>query len=189
MPAAAKTSTASKSPAKTAAKTAAKPAAKTPARTAAAKAPAAGKPAPKDAIALLKADHREVEAIFKKFEKADATAEKVALARQACEALIVHATIEEEIFYPAVKPEIEVDMVNEAVVEHASAKDLIAQIMGMDGSEELFTAKVTVLSELIEHHVEEEEDEMFKQVKQAGVDVKALGSAMLARKQELLAGM
>ncbi len=142
----------------------------------------------KDAIALLKADHREAEKLFKAFEKASDT-DRVAIAQQVCQALIVHTTIEEEIYYPAVKPKVEDDMVNEAVVEHASAKDLIAQIMAMDGSEELYAAKVTVLSELIGHHVEEEEEEMFPQSKKAGVDLKALGAQLAARKAELMAAM
>lgn len=143
---------------------------------------------PKDAIALLKADHREAEALFKQFEKAD-NAERVAIARQVCQALIVHTTIEEEIFYPAVKPVTEEDMVNEAYVEHASCKDLIAQIMAMDGTEEMYGPKVKVLSEFIEHHVEEEEDEMFKQAKASEVDMKALGAEMAARKEALMASM
>ncbi len=199
-------SKAPKSPAK-------KPTAKaaTPAKTAPARKPAAAKAAPKAAaskaaprsaapkappakaptrgrdpssIAMLKADHRAVEALFKEFEDAS-DARKLEIARQVSQMLKVHTTIEEEIFYPAIKDEIEEDMVNEAVVEHASAKDLIAQLDGMTGDEELFDAKVTVLGELIEHHVEEEEEEMFKQAKASGVDLDELGERMAARQAEL----
>ncbi len=149
---------------------------------------AAGKAAsaPQDAIALLKADHREAEEAFDSFETAT-RAKKIAIARKVCVALKVHTRIEEEIFYPAIKGKIEKGMVNEAVVEHASAKDLIAQIESMDGSEELFDAKVTVLGELIQHHVDEEESEMFKQARKTDVDMKALGQQMAARKAELMA--
>lgn len=141
---------------------------------------------PKDAIALLKADHREAEEAFDSFEDAS-RAKKIAIARKVCAALKVHTRIEEEIFYPAIKDKIDKGMVNEAVVEHASAKDLIAQIESMDGSEEMFDAKITVLGELIQHHVEEEEEEMFKQARDADVDLKALGEQMAARKAELTA--
>ncbi len=136
------------------------------------------------AVAMLKEDHRAVSALFKEFKDA-APRRKLEIARQTSTMLKVHTAIEEEIFYPAIKARIEDDMVNEAVVEHASAKDLIAQIDGMTGSEELFSAKVTVLSELIEHHVKEEEAEMFKQAKAADVDLEALGDRMAARKAEL----
>jgi len=133
---------------------------------------------------MLKEDHRAVSALFKEFKDASPK-RKLEIARQTSTMLKVHTAIEEEIFYPAVKARIEDDMVNEAVVEHASAKDLIAQIDGMTGSEELFSAKVTVLSELIEHHVHEEEAEMFRQAKAADVDLEALGGRMAARKAEL----
>ena len=140
-------------------------------------------PDPK-AVALLKADHRAASDLFKQFKDASGR-RKLAIARQVAGMLKVHTTIEEEIFYPAVKARIEDGMVNEAVVEHASAKDLIAQIDGMTGKEELFDAKVTVLGELVEHHVEEEEAEMFKQAKASGVDLEELGDLMEARKAEL----
>ncbi len=140
-------------------------------------------PDPKS-VAMLKQDHRDVAALFKEFKDA-APARKLEIARQTSQMLKVHTTIEEEIFYPAIKARIEDDMVNEAVVEHASAKDLIAQIDGMSGKEELFNAKVTVLSELIDHHVREEEAEMFKQAKASGIDLDALGDRMEARKAEL----
>ncbi len=140
-------------------------------------------PDPKS-VAMLKEDHKAVSALFKEFKDA-APARKLEIARQTSQMLKVHTAIEEEIFYPAIKARIEADMVNEAVVEHASAKDLIAQIDGMTGKEELFSAKVTVLSELIEHHVKEEESEMFRQAKASGIDLDELGDKMEARKAEL----
>lgn len=147
--------------------------------------------AQQDAIALLVADHRDVAEMFKKFEEMGdrAKVSKKKLADQICEALLLHTTIEEEIFYPAVREaskDLE-DVVDESVVEHASAKDLIAQIQEMDPDDELYDAKVKVLGEQIEHHVEEEEKEMFPQVKKSGLDLAALGEEMKARKDELAA--
>lgn len=136
------------------------------------------------AVAMLKEDHRAVAALFEEFKDA-APARQLAIARQASAMLKVHTRIEEEILYPAIKARIEDDMVNEAVVEHASAKDLIAQIDAMTGKEELFTASVTVLGELIDHHVREEETEMFRQAKASGTDLDALGERMAARKAAL----
>ena len=138
------------------------------------------------AVALLKQDHAEVAALFDEFKTA-AKKRKIAIAREAGNALKVHATIEEELFYPAIKDRIEDEMVNEAVVEHASAKDLIAQLDAMTGKEELFDAKVTVLGELISHHVREEETEMFRQAKASGIDLDELGDRMQARKDALMA--
>lgn len=135
-------------------------------------------------IAMLKEDHQAVSKLFKEFKSATPK-RKLEIAREASQALKVHTTIEEEIFYPAIKARIEDGMVNEAVVEHASAKDLIAQLDGMTGKEELFDAKVIVLSEMIEHHVHEEEAEMFKQAKASGVDLDELGDRMAARKAQL----
>jgi hemerythrin superfamily protein len=143
-----------------------------------------------DAIALLTADHREVHEMFEQFEqlgdRARATKEK--LKEKICKALIAHTTIEEEIFYPAVRGQIEdgEDMVDEAVVEHAAAKDLIQQLQEMDPDDELFDAKVKVLGEQIDHHVEEEEKEMFPKVKKSGLDLLALGQEMAMRKQDLM---
>jgi hemerythrin-like domain-containing protein len=144
-----------------------------------------------DAIAMLVADHREVTQMFKQFEEMSdrAKVSKKKLADQICNALILHTTIEEEIFYPAVREGIKQaeDTVDEAVVEHASAKDLIAQIQEMDPEDELYDAKVKVLSEQVEHHVKEEEKEMFPMVKKSPLDLAALGQEMAARKEELLA--
>jgi hemerythrin superfamily protein len=142
-----------------------------------------------DAVALLTQQHREVEEMFERFEKMTdrAKVSKKKLADEICNALIMHTTIEEEIFYPATREASEdtEDMVDEAVVEHASAKDLIAQIMEMDPGDDLYDAKVKVLSELVEHHVEEEEKEMFPKTKQLKLDMQALGQEMKARQQEI----
>ena len=149
--------------------------------------------APTDAIALLTADHREVTELFEQFEKLTdrAKVSKKKLADQICTALRVHTQIEEEIFYPAVREAIDEaeDKLDEAVVEHAAAKDLIQQIQEMDPDEDLYDAKVKVLSEEIEHHVEEEEKELFPMVKKSGLDLAALGQEMASRKQELMATM
>jgi hemerythrin superfamily protein len=141
---------------------------------------------PQDAIALLKADHKEAKAMFEQYEKTEGDDEKQALAMRICKALTVHARIEEEIFYPAAYDALdEDDLLDEAEVEHASAKDLIAQIEASSPAEPLFDAKVKVLGEYINHHVEEEEGEMFPECKSSGMDLKALGEQMRLRKAEL----
>ncbi|MCC6070000.1 hemerythrin domain-containing protein [Massilia sp. GCM10020059] len=143
-----------------------------------------------DAIALLTEDHKKVKDLFEKFEKLSdrSKVNKKKIADQICLELTVHAQVEEEIFYPAVREPIkDDDLMDEAVVEHASAKELIAQISEMDPGDDLYDAKVKVLSEQIEHHVEEEEGEMFPKVRKAKVDLVALGEQMAARKQELMA--
>jgi hemerythrin superfamily protein len=140
-----------------------------------------------DAIALLKEDHRSVEKLFKDFEGAKGDGRKERLARQICLQLTVHTTIEEEIFYPACEGKIEEDLLKEAYVEHDSAKLLIAEIEAGNGeSDDFFDAKVQVLSEQIEHHVKEEEGELFPQVRKADLDLKAIGEQLSARKKELL---
>ncbi len=148
----------------------------------------AGKDQP-DAIALLKADHRKVEELFEKFESAKGKSQKEQLARQICTELTVHTIIEEEIFYPACKGKTEDDLLNESYVEHDGAKVLIAEIEAGGPDEEFYEAKVKVLSEQIEHHVEEEEkrsEGLFAQARKAGLDMDALGAQMAARKEELL---
>ncbi len=145
-----------------------------------------------DAIALLKADHGAVKACFKDYQKlVDAQADAATrqqLAEKICAMLTVHATIEEEIFYPAAREVLqEADLVDEADVEHASAKDLIAQIQGMSAQDDHYDAKVKVLGEYIDHHVQEEQDEMFPKVKKAGLDTKAVGEELATRKEELMA--
>ena len=143
-----------------------------------------------DAIAMLKADHREVEDIFAAFEKASGKDRKQKLAEQVCLELKVHTIIEEEIFYPACRGQIEDDLVNEAYVEHDAAKTLINEIEAGGPDEAFYDAKVKVLSEMIEHHVEEEEkrsEGMFSQARAAGLDLDALAEQMRARKQTAMA--
>ena len=144
-----------------------------------------------DAVAMLKADHEEVHAMFEEYEGLGdrANVSKHKLVAQICKALKIHTQIEEEIFYPAVREaskETE-DMVDEAVVEHASAKDLIAQLEEMDPEDDLYDAKVKVLGELIDHHVEEEEEEMFPKARKLKLDMDALGEEMAMRRDELAA--
>ena len=139
-----------------------------------------------DAIAMLKADHRKVEEIFEQFEKATSKAKKQQLAKQACLELKVHTVIEEEIFYPACRGQIEEDLLNEAYVEHDSAKQLINEIEAGGPEEDFYDAKVKVLSEMIEHHVKEEEmrsEGMFSQARAAGLDMDRLADDMRARKR------
>jgi hemerythrin superfamily protein len=143
---------------------------------------------PLDAVALLKADHRQVEQWFSQFEKTPSAGKKQQLASSICAALIVHTSIEEEIFYPAfLKATADKDMHHEAIVEHAGAKTLIAQIQNMSPRDDYFDSKVTVLSEMIKHHVKEEEQPggMFAEAKKSGMDLRALGAELLARKKEL----
>lgn len=143
-----------------------------------------------DAIALLKADHRKVEDIFAAFEKARGKDRKRALAEQACLELKVHTIIEEEIFYPACRNEIEDDLLNEAYVEHDAAKVLINDIEAGGPDEAFYDAKVKVLSEMIEHHVKEEEQRsegMFSQARAAGLDMDDLADRMRARKMSAMA--
>ena len=125
---------------------------------------------------------------FKQFESLEDDDEKQALADKICLALTVHTQIEEEIYYPATREAIDDDdLLDEAEVEHASAKQLIAEIKAMKAVDRLFDAKVTVLGEYIEHHVEEEESEMFPESRDSDLDLKALGEQLAERKQELMA--
>ena len=143
-----------------------------------------------DAVALLKADHRQVEVWFSQFSKSKNPQKKGQLATLICDALIVHTTIEEEIFYPAfIEATGDKATHHEAVVEHAGAKKLIDEIQGMSPSDDYFDAKVTVLSEMIKHHVKEEEQPggMFAEAKRSGMDLRALGEELAARKDELQA--
>jgi hypothetical protein len=145
--------------------------------------------ATQDAIALLKDDHRMVEDLFGQFEAAKTSEKKAELAKQICTELTVHAMIEEEIFYPACNEVVEEDLLHEAYVEHDGAKVLISEITASSPDDEFFDAKVKVLSEMIKHHVQEEEkrsEGMFAQAKAGGLDVDALGERLVARKEELL---
>ena len=147
-------------------------------------------PTTQDAIALLKADHRKVEDLFEKFEKAKGSERKQSLATQICTELTVHALIEEEIVYPAGKGEVEDDLLDEAYVEHDGAKVLIAEISAGSPDDEFYDAKVKVLSEMIKHHVKEEErpgDGMFAQLRATDLDLVAMGDRLKARKEQLMA--
>ncbi len=144
-----------------------------------------------DAIALLKADHEEVKQKFDDYQAlVDAGADGDArgdLAEIICAMLTAHTTIEEEIFYPAARTAIEeAELLDEAEVEHASAKDLIAQLQDMDPDEPLYDAKLKVLGEYVLHHVQEEEGEMFPAVKKTKLDLQSLGKKMAVRKGEIL---
>jgi hemerythrin superfamily protein len=141
-------------------------------------------------VAFLKTDHRQVEEWFSQFSKSKSTAKKQQLADKICDALTAHTTIKEEIFYPAfLEATQDKGMHHEAVVEHAGAKNLIAEIQSMSASEDYFDAKVTVLSEMIKHHVKEEEQPggMFAEAKKSGMDLRSLGAQLRARKKELVA--
>ena len=157
--------------------------------------PAQAAPEAVDAIKLLTADHKEVHALFQKYlklaekdVKGGKGDERQAIADQICEMLTVHATIEEEIFYPAARAaKVDSDLLDEAEVEHASCKDLIAQIRSMDVEDDLYDAKVTVLSEYIDHHVKEEQDEMFPKCRKSSMDLAAIGNQLSKRKRALMA--
>ena len=141
-----------------------------------------------DAIALLKADHRQVAEWFEQFEKSRSDAKKKDLATRICSALTVHTAIEEEVFYPAFLEATEdKDMHHEAAVEHDGAKKLIKEIQASGPEDDYYDAKVKVLSEMIKHHVKEEEqrDGMFAEARDSDMDLKAIGEQMLARKQQL----
>jgi hypothetical protein len=141
-----------------------------------------------DAIALIKEDHRKVEQLFDRFETSRDDDRKKELAREICTELTIHAMIEEEIFYPSCQGQIqEEDVLDEAYVEHDGAKVLISEIMSNPNAE-FFEAKVTVLSEMIKHHVKEEEkrsEGLLAQAKTAGLDMDDLGERLMARKEEL----
>lgn len=148
----------------------------------------------KDAIALLIEDHKKVQAMFKAFEKLKedeaSEEEKGEIVRQTCQELTVHAEIEEEIFYPAARAALDdedADLLDEAAVEHATAKDLIEQLKVMEPGDELYDAKFTVLGEYINHHVKEEQDELFPTVRKTDIDLPALGAELSERKKELMA--
>jgi hemerythrin superfamily protein len=152
----------------------------------------AGAAAPRrfDAIALLKADHREVEELFERFEKARGAERKQAVANEICAKLAVHAQVEEELLYPAARDVLSASdegLVDEAAVEHQSAKELIAKIEAMTPADDLYDATVKVLSEYIDHHVKEEERELFPKLRQRRIDLVELGERIAVRRDELLA--
>lgn len=141
---------------------------------------------PNPAVSLLKEDHDRVKALFDRFEKAKGRAAKRKIVREALTELKVHAAIEEELFYPAVRKPIGKEIMNEADEEHHVAKLLIAELDRMDGSESHFDAKFIVLAENVRHHIKEEEDEMLPKAKGVKVDFEALAETMKRRKQQLL---
>jgi hemerythrin-like domain-containing protein len=153
--------------------------------------------AEKDACDLLDADHKQVKKMFKEYEDLTnsrgrtVAQKKMDLARQICHELTVHAQIEEEIFYPALRAALkDTDLIAEAEVEHQTAKDLIAQIEGMDEADEMFDAKVTVLGEYIDHHVKEERNEIFPKARSARkLDLVSMRDELMARKEELMGEM
>jgi Hemerythrin HHE cation binding domain len=141
-----------------------------------------------DATALLRADHKFVSGLFEDYENASTKTMKRKLVNQICMELSVHAQVEEEIFYPAVKQALkDHEMVPEATVEHATLKSLIAQVEGVEPDGEMYDAKVKVLCEYVEHHVKEEQDEMFPKAKASKLDMMELGEKIATRKKELIA--
>lgn len=144
--------------------------------------------APKDAIELLRADHKAVSGLFADYEKTRSAAKKKELVAEICSELSVHTQIEEEIFYPAVKAALKDKLlVPEGTIEHGGIKDLIAQLEGIEPDGEMYDAKVKVLSEYVEHHVKEEQTEMFPKAKTTSLDLVELGARMAVRKVDLLA--
>jgi hemerythrin-like domain-containing protein len=142
-----------------------------------------------DAIELLMEDHKKVQKIFKEFEKSKdelGNEEKAQIVGQACQELKIHTKLEEEIFYPAAREAIEdEELLDEAEVEHAAAKRMIDELENMQPADELYDARFTVLGEYVNHHIKEEQNEMFPQVKKAKLDLEDLGRRMMQRKQEL----
>ncbi|HET6598778.1 MAG TPA: hemerythrin domain-containing protein [Burkholderiaceae bacterium] len=145
-------------------------------------------PKPQEATALLRADHKAVSGLFADYEKTRSTARKRKLVAQICTELSVHAQIEEEIFYPAVKRALkDKELVPEATVEHATLKALIAQVEGVEPDGEMFDARIKVMSEYVKHHVKEEQNEMFPKARATRLDMEELGAQLAQRKAELLA--
>jgi len=141
-----------------------------------------------DAIALLRADHKLVSGLFTEYDKTTSKAKKKKLVAQICKELSVHAQVEEEIFYPAVKTALkDKEMIPEGIVEHATLKALIAQVAGVEPNGEMYDARIKVLCEYVKHHVKEEHDEMFPKAKTTNLDMLELGGAMAKRKEDLLA--
>jgi hemerythrin-like domain-containing protein len=141
-----------------------------------------------DATALLKADHELVSDLFAEYEEADSAKKKKQIAEQICNELTVHAQIEEEIFYPAVKQALkDKELIPEARVEHATLRSLITQVEDEEAGGEMFDAKIKVMKEYVKHHVKEEQNEIFPKAKSTDLDMLKLGAKLSARKEELLA--
>lgn len=159
-----------------------------PTATSPSKASAPKAAAHKEATAILRADHKLVSDLFEQYEKARSPAKKKELVAQICKELTVHAQVEEEIFYPAVKAALQDhELIPEANVEHATLKDLIAQVEGLEPDGEMFDAKIKVMSEYVKHHVKEEQSEIFPKARATSLDMTELGDQITARKQELMA--
>lgn len=142
-----------------------------------------------EAIAMLIEDHQKVQKLFKTFERTEDQEQQEQLATQICNELTVHSQLEEQVFYPAAREaldEEEADLVEEATVEHQVAKDLIEKIKQSRPHDEEYCALVTVLGEYVNHHIQEEQKELFPQVKKAEIDFEALGEEMMQKKQELM---
>ncbi|MDP1673675.1 MAG: hemerythrin domain-containing protein, partial [Burkholderiales bacterium] len=143
----------------------------------------------RDATAFLRADHKKVSDLFATYEKTRSSAKKKQIVTEICTELSVHAQLEEEIFYPAVKQALkDSELIPEATVEHATLKDLIAQVQGVEPDGEMFDAKIKVMSEYVKHHVKEEQNEMFPKTKKTKLDMAELGARLPERKAVLLAG-
>jgi hypothetical protein len=140
------------------------------------------------AVALLKDDHDRVKALFDRFEAAKGRPAKVKVVRAALTELKVHAAVEEELFYPAVRAKVGKEVMNEADEEHHVAKLLVAELDVMDGSESHFDAKFLVLAEIVRHHIKEEENEILPKAEKVKLDFEALAEKMTRRKERLLAG-
>lgn len=139
-----------------------------------------------DATAILKADHKLVDGLFKEFEATKSDKKKKQIVDQICKELTIHAQVEEEIFYPAVQKALkDHELVPEAIVEHASLKELIAKVKGVEPGGDMYDANVKVMGEYVKHHVKEEEKEMFPEAKETKLDMVELGTKMLERKQQL----
>lgn len=139
-----------------------------------------------DATMLLKADHKLVAQLFEEYEQTESISQKKQLVEQICKELSIHAQVEEEIFYPAVQSALkDHELVPEAIVEHSTLKDLIASVEGKEPDNDMFDAKIKVMSEYVKHHVKEEENEMFVEAKTTGLDMVQLGALMDARKTQL----
>jgi Hemerythrin HHE cation binding domain len=139
-----------------------------------------------DAISILREDHRRIDDLFRQFEKARGDGQRSALASRICSELLIHAQVEEEIFYPALREAIgDADLMDEADVEHAVAANLVLEIMGMQPGDRHYGARVKVLGEYVRHHVQEEQNRMFSKAREARLDMRALGEQITERKQEL----
>ncbi len=142
---------------------------------------------PQEATALLRADHKVVSDLFTEYEAARTSAKKRSIVASICTELSVHAQVEDEIFYPAVKAALkDKELIPEAIVEHATLRDLIGQVEGQEPDGEMFDAKIKVLSEYVKHHVKEEHEEMFPKARASNLNMVELGAKLAARKMKLL---